>query len=94
MQKLKNNIKFFNNILKKLITDKFNVKSSDIDNFVYLSKKHKIPTGNMYNEKYLKYFSTKLFEIYSNLNNNIFDKNGIGTSFIYSNLVEIGIKFI
>ena len=71
---------------------KFKIHKDDINDFVYVSDKNKIITGKIYNEKYLKIFSNKLYQIYNNINNNYYNKNGIGTSFIYSNLVEIGIN--
>ena len=92
VQRLKNNIKYNTNKLLTLMQKKFKIHKDDINDFVYVSDKNKIITGKIYNEKYLKIFSNKLYQIYNNINNNYYNKNGTGTSFIYSNLVEIGIN--
>jgi superfamily II DNA or RNA helicase len=68
-------------------------KDDTIDSsFIYMGANNDTVSGRFLNEKYLKDFSTKFYSTLMNLNNNIAGKNGVGTSFIYSNLLGVGIK--
>jgi len=74
--------------LKKL-KDIFFDKKTNENNILYESANKSI-SGLILHENYIKHFSTKFYHALKNLNNLINDN--VGTAFIYSNLVKIGIE--
>ena len=62
-----------------------NDKELTIDNFLYENNKKNL-TGKIFNEKYLKHFSTKFYDCLQNI------KNTKNTVFVYSNLVKTGVE--
>jgi superfamily II DNA or RNA helicase len=72
--------------LLELIKKEYKIKE-DIESILYYENDNL--GGMIFNEKYLKHFSTKFYEAYINLTKLVNDD--VGTAFIYSNLVTIGI---
>ena len=88
LKKVKSNLTYNRKVLFKKLRELF----SDIDNdFIYISNNNRV-TGTFLNKKYLHNFSSKFSEVVHNLENNVVNKNGPGTSFIYSTLIPIGIN--
>jgi hypothetical protein len=74
---------------KKIGTDILN--NTDESDFIYLTPNNRI-SGKIFNEKYLKYFSTKFYACYKKISRLVYGKKGPKTAFIYSNLVKVGIE--
>jgi hypothetical protein len=88
---LKNHHEKINNLIAKDIygIDKYN------EEFISFNEQTKNITGAILKKKYLSKFSTKFHRAYLDLEENIFynkNNNESRTSFIYSNLVKIGIE--
>jgi len=73
--------------LLEVIKREYGMKE-DLDSILYYD--NDMLGGMIFNEKYLRNFSTKFYEAYMNLSK-LVDKN-VGTAFVYSNLVTIGIE--
>ena len=78
--------------LKKLNEMFFDGKIKNIEEIVYESFNTDSITGLIYKKEYLNLFSTKFYEVLTNINNKVEGKNGSGTIFVYSNLVKVGIE--
>jgi len=80
--------------INKLIAIKIKNYNSNIKiknkKFIY-PYNNKTIYGNIFKIKYLKYFSIKFYTALKKLNKLIIGKKGPGLSFIYSNLVKVGI---
>lgn len=87
---LKTNAELINKKIASTILSEFDIK--DPFNLMYLIDNGKIISGQILNEKYLKFFSIKFYTALMNINDNIYDKKGAGLLFIYSNLVKAGIE--
>lgn len=87
---LRNQIKSNYELLNKKIANEIldGVEESDL---IYLSENGKKISGKMFNEKYLRNFSTKFYTCLKKLNRLIWGMKGPKTAFIYSNLVKVGI---
>ena len=87
---LKNQIKSNYELLNKKIANDIldNVEDSDL---IYLSQDGKKISGKIFNEKYLKNFSTKFYKCLRKINRLVWGKKGPKTAFVYSNLVKVGI---
>ena len=80
------------NTLLKLINKqlfKNKLKKDVIDNFIIADEKKTI-TGNILKLEYLKHFSNKFYQAIIELNKLVKGKKGLGTAFVYSNLVKAG----
>jgi len=64
---------------------------TDPSSLMYLTDDKTI-SGNIFNEKYLKYFSIKFYNALQNINNVVNGKKGEGLIFVYSNLVKVGVQ--
>jgi superfamily II DNA or RNA helicase len=73
--------------LLELIKKEYQIKE-DLESILYYE--NNILGGMIFNEKYLKHFSTKFYETLLNLNKLV--NNNVGIAFVYSNLVTIGIE--
>jgi len=67
-------------------------KIEDYHNLMYLTDNDKLITGDIYEEKYLKFFSIKFYQALKNINANIYGDKGAGLIFVFCNLVKAGIK--
>jgi len=87
---LKNQIKSSYELLNKKIANDIldNVEDTDL---IYLSQDGKKISGKIFNEKYLKNFSTKFYKCLKKINRLVWAKKGPKTAFVYSNLVKVGI---
>src|SRR5437868_973172 len=74
------------NLIKKHFPDE-----TDKTNWLFLNEDKKNFTGRIFDQPFLKLFSTKFDTCLNNLNKLVIDKNGPQTAFIYSNLVKSGI---
>lgn len=63
----------------------------DKSNLIYLQN-NKTITGEIFNVKYLRHFSTKFYHAMVNINNTVYGKEGPGLLFVFSNLVRIGVN--
>jgi superfamily II DNA or RNA helicase len=87
-QQLKLNSELLN---KKILSTLFNDETSQTE-MIYYSDVTKTITGNIMKAKYLKNFSTKFYRALKNINELVAGKKGARTSFVYSNLVKVGIE--
>lgn len=81
------------NINKKIasiILKEFDIK--DTSNLFYLTDNNKTISGDIFQEKYLKYFSIKFYTALQNINDAVYGKRESGLIFVYSNLVKVGIE--
>lgn len=78
--------------LKKLNAVFFKNKIKNVDDILYQSTYSNNITGLIFKKEYLKTFSTKFYEAFTNINNKVEGKEGSGTIFVYSNLVKVGIE--
>lgn len=89
---VKNNIETNAELLNDLINKKFfNGKQDDI-NLINLSSNKKFITGDIFKYKNLKYFSIKFYAALQKLQKLVHGQKGLGTAFVYSNLVKVGIE--
>jgi len=87
-QQLKLNSELLN---KKILSTLFNDETSQTE-MIYYSDVTKTISGNIMKAKYLKNFSTKFYRALKNINLLVAGKKGPRTSFVYSNLVKVGIE--
>ena len=88
--KIKNQLRDDYDKLNKLISKTFKIKDSY--NLIKLSDNGRNISGDILKLNNLKFFSTKFYEVLSNINQLFHDKKGTRTAFIYSNLVKVGIE--
>lgn len=67
-------------------------ENSSENDWIFPSADGKTISGRIFKMPYLKYFSTKFYKVMKKLNRLVIGKKGPQTAFIYSNLVEIGIR--
>ena len=93
---LKNQLKTNYELLnKKIATDVLKLTNLDDDiqgDFIHLSDGGKTISGKILNMKYLKFFSVKFYKAIKKINRLVWSKKGARTSFVYSNLVKVGIE--
>jgi superfamily II DNA or RNA helicase len=90
MNKLINNLNANKKVLLGLIKNKyFKNEKVDEDKIMY-SKDGSTLEGLIFKAPYLKFFSTKFYEAFMNLSKLV--NENVGTAFVYSNLVTIGIE--
>ena len=87
---LKNNAEAVCNRIASTILAEYNIKNTS--SLIYLAENNKIIGGDIFNEKYLKYFSIKFYTALQKINENVYGKRGSGLIFVYSNLVKVGIE--
>lgn len=87
---LKNNAEIICNRLASILLSEFDIK--DKSSLIYLRENNKIISGDIFNEKYLKYFSVKFYTALKTINETVYGKRGSGLTFVYSNLVKVGIE--
>lgn len=87
---LKNNSEIVNNRIASTILSQYDIK--DISSLIYLTENNRIISGDIFNEKYLKYFSIKFYTTLQKINETVYGKRGSGLIFVYSNLVKVGIE--
>ena len=76
-----------NTINKEIFKGK--IDKNDLQNFILESKEKNIK-GNILKLKYLSYFSIKFYKCINKLSKLVENKKGLGTAFVYSNLVKAG----
>jgi superfamily II DNA or RNA helicase len=87
---LKNNAEAVNKRIASTILAEYNIK--DASSLMYLTENNKIISGDIFTEKYLKYFSIKFYTALQKINETVNGKRGSGLIFVYSNLVKVGIE--
>lgn len=87
---LKNNPDAVNKKIASTILAEYDIK--DVSSLMYLTDNNKIISGEIFVEKYLKYFSIKFYTALQKINEAVYGKRGIGLIFVYSNLVKVGIE--
>jgi DNA polymerase III delta prime subunit len=91
MEQLKNYEEKINDlIIKNIIGKNIYDKDDNKKKLIYLTNNKQL-SGDIFNLKYLKYFSTKFYCAMMKLNKTFAGKKGPSTSFVYSNLVKVGI---
>jgi len=65
------------------------IKKEDLGNFIYETENKNI-SGNILKLEYLKFFSSKFYKCIKKLNRMVEGDKGVGTAFVYSNLVKAG----
>jgi superfamily II DNA or RNA helicase len=89
---IKEQLRTHSNLLNKMIAEKIiKDKNTDINKLIYISDNN-IISGNIFNMKYLKHFSTKFHKTMTKLNSLVWGDKGAKTAFIYSNIVKVGIE--
>jgi len=88
--KLKAQIKNNFNLINKKLNEKFNKNNQKEKKFVVIN--NGMLSGKIFNKKYLDNFSIKFATALDNVNQLVYDKKGVKTAFIYSNLVKVGIE--
>lgn len=91
ISELRHNENKFNLYLQKFLQDTTKLKDIPNNRLIYLNNDGHI-TGNFLHENFLYIFSIKFAQALKNLNELIYDKKGVKTAFIYSNLVKYGIN--
>lgn len=86
---LKNNADVIGKRIASTILSEYHIK--DPSSLIYLMDNNKVITGDIFKDKYLKYFSIKFFTALQKINEAVYGKNGNGLVFVYSNLVKVGI---
>lgn len=84
---LKSYEKTINEKLSKLLFGNTNENE-----LLYLTQDGKSITGKILRSPYLKYFSIKFYKALKKISRLVEGKKGVGTAFIYSNLVRVGIS--
>lgn len=94
INQIKNQVKSMGPTLCKKIADTIlkDEKIEDTSSLLYLTDGSKTLTGDIFSEKYLKYFSTKFHQALTDINQMVYGKKGSGLAFVYSNLVRCGIE--
>lgn len=87
---LKNNADAICNRIATTLLTEFDIK--DTSSLIYLTENSKIISGDIFTEKYLKYFSIKFYTALRNINETVHGQRGTGLIFVYSNLVKVGIE--
>lgn len=87
---LKNNAESISERLANTLLSEYNIKNPS--SLIYLTENNKIISGDIFNEKYLKYFSIKFYTALQRINDTVYGKRGSGLIFVYSNLVKVGIE--
>lgn len=89
---IKNQIKNTPDILnKKIATELLGIRYEN-NELVTLTNDGKTITGEIFNKKYLKTFSTKFYRALKKINRLVWGKKGPKLSFVYSYLVKVGIE--
>ena len=86
---LKNNAESVCKRIASTILSEYNIQ--DVSSLIYLTENNKIISGDIFHEKYLKYFSIKFHTALQRINETVYGKRGSGLIFVYSNLVKVGI---
>ena len=86
---LKNNAKNLTETIASTILAKNDIK--DPMSLLYVTESNKTLGGDIFNERYLKYFSIKFYTALQNINDTVYGKEGTGLSFVYSDLVRVGV---
>lgn len=93
INEIKNQLKYNSHKINQSIADTilsdFNIK--DPSSLISVSDTNNIITGDIFVEKYLKYFSIKFYVVLQKINELFYGKRGNGLAFIYSNLVKVGV---
>lgn len=88
---LKNQLKINGELLNKKVS-KILLGHENEKDFVYLSQDGHSVTGKFLRKEYLKYFSIKFYKALKKISRLVWNKKGVATAFIYSNLVKVGIS--
>ena len=88
-KQLENNTEIFLKLLNKKF---FNNKITNIENILKYNDNNENINGLIFKIPYLKFFSTKFYTAFTNLDELVEGKKGAKTAFIYSNLVKLGIE--
>ena len=88
---IKNQLKINGELINKKLSQQM-FGNEDEKDLIYLSQDGKIITGKILKMPFLKYFSTKFYRAVKKINRLVWGKKGVGTAFIYSNLVKVGIS--
>lgn len=93
INEIRNQLRSNSDLLCKRIADTIlsEYKISDPSSLMYLTD-DKTVSGDIFSEKYLKYFSVKFHTALQNINDVVNGKKGEGLIFVYSNLVKVGVQ--
>lgn len=86
---LKNNADAVTKRIASHILSEYEIK--DPSSLIYLTDNNKNISGDIFNIKYLKYFSIKFYTSLQRINETVYGKKGTGLIFAYSNFVRAGI---
>lgn len=91
---IRQQVKSMGDVLNKKIASSILAKYeiSDPSTLLYLTEGGKVLTGDIFSDKYLKYFSIKFSKALNNINGCVFGQKNAGLVFVYSNLVRCGIE--
>ncbi|CAH6421403.1 DEAD/SNF2 helicase [uncultured virus] len=93
LNSVKNQLKtHYELINKKIANDILNIESLDEGDLIYLTEDGKTITGKILRFDNLKNFSVKFYKALKKINRLVWGKKGSRTSFVYSNLVKVGIE--
>jgi hypothetical protein len=85
-----NKEKYLNKLSNEFMFNKIvNLDKTDI---IKYHDKYNTLGGLIFKQPYLKYFSSKFDKCLNNLLNLVINKDNVGTAFIYSNLVKMGVE--
>ncbi|ATZ80950.1 DEXDc helicase [Bodo saltans virus] len=88
---VKNQLKENNSLLNRKLSNMVYGHENETE-MIYLTSDGKSITGKIYKEENLKNFSTKFYQALVNINLLVEGKLGAQTTFVYSNLVKVGIE--
>ncbi|CAH6420051.1 NTPase [uncultured virus] len=87
---LKNHARAVGQRLAKTVLADYKIE--DPASLIYLTDNNKVISGDIFNILYLKYFSIKFYTALTRINETVYGKRGPGLSFVYSNLVRVGVE--
>lgn len=87
---LKSNAEALTKRVASTILAEYDIK--DPSSLMYLTENNKLISGDIFSERYLKYFSIKFYTALQKINETVYGKRGSGLIFVYSNLVRVGIE--
>ena len=88
---IKGQLKSYEDLLNKKVSELLFGHSKE-KNLIGMSSDGKTISGRILKMPYLKYFSIKFYKALKKINRLVYDKKGVKTAFVYSNLVKVGIE--
>jgi hypothetical protein len=88
---IKGQLKSYEDLLNKKVSELLFGHSKE-KNLIGMSSDGKTISGRILKMPYLKHFSIKFYKALKKINRLVYDKKGVKTAFVYSNLVKVGIE--